>query len=277
MRASVLVVLGVVACGSPADPPEDLGPDGPCFMCEMGAGTPPDASAPFVPEAARLVQPPCGDEAARFVVASEAFACGETPTSYYELEPLGELDDLRYAVDARTLRARFCQDGTCERVLGGSVLLRRAFSEAPRLELSLTRLDGVVVAGGLDAEASCFTACGDPGPSAFTPTCGEAGEDRVDLRVAASCGLADGALRFGHPDVLFPEGGVFPVGIADLEAERCEGEACFRGIDGFLRYETFPDAPEDAVFHWLVQFADGSVSAGRERVDATCAPDPACD
>ena len=65
MRAAVLVVLGVGACGSPADPPEDLGPDGPCFMCEMGAGTPPDASAPFVPEAARLVQPPCGDEAAR--------------------------------------------------------------------------------------------------------------------------------------------------------------------------------------------------------------------
>lgn len=277
MRAIALALLGVAACGSPADPPEDFGPDGPCFMCEMGAGTPPDASAPFVPVVARLVQPPCGEAQPRFVVADQDFACGETPETYYELEPLGALDNVRYAVDARTLRARFCANGSCERVLGGSLQLRRTFGESPRLELNLTRLDGVMVGGGLDAAPGCFQACDDPGASAFTSTCGEAGEDRVDLRIAASCGVDEGALRFEHPDVLFSEGGAFPVGIADLEAERCEGEVCLRAIDGFLRYETFPEARQDAVFHWLVQLADGSVSAGRDGVDAVCSRDPACD
>lgn len=277
MRVFAVALLGVVACGSPAAPAEDLGPDGPCFMCEMGAGTPPDASAPFVPIIARLVQPPCEGAQARFVVAAEEFECGETPATYYEIEPLGELDNVRYAVDARSLRARFCENGSCERVLGGTLQLRRLFGESPRLDLSLTRLDGVMVAGRLDAAPGCFGVCDDPGTSAFTETCGEAGEDRVGLRVAGSCDAVDGRLRFEHPDTLFSEGGAFPVGIADLEAERCEGETCLRAIDGFLRYESFPSDREDAVFHWLVQLADGTVSAGRDGVDVQCTPDPACD
>ncbi|MEM1416967.1 MAG: hypothetical protein AAGH15_18865 [Myxococcota bacterium] len=275
MRKVLALVLLVACGGDPAAVVEDLGVDGPCFMCEMGAGTPPDAGPAFVPVAARMTLPPCSAEApehGRFVVADAEFSCGEEPARYFELEPLGELDDGTYAVEASTLRARFCEAGSCERVLAGTLRLRRVYTESPRIEIAITRLDGVAVSALLDAEPACFTTCDDAGRADLAPSCGMGGEEELVGRVDASlsCGGEEAALRFTHPDTLFVEGGVFAVGAAGLRHERCAGEVCSPAIDGFLRYESLPETLRDAAFHWLVRYADGSFGAGREVVDAAC-------